>query len=109
KTPDIRDPNPTAHFHEIHAQLVWDLRKIDGATPQWQTSRVESGWDLLCAGRQVVGRTSWSARVPLDPLFANRGQSHPAQRGRRGRRPRTRGPPHNYVECENQNRKRIES
>src|SRR5580704_11188357 len=37
-----------------------------------------------------VGRTPWSARVPLDPLFGQR-------ESRRGRRPRTRGSaPHRY-------------
>src|SRR6266404_2257245 len=40
---------------------------------------------------QIVGRTPWSARVPLDPLLANRIRVVPAGQGRRGRRPRTRG------------------
>src|SRR6266516_4049329 len=51
----------------------------------------------------IVGRTPWSARVPLDPLFAQSNQPHAVPRGRRGRRPVAVGtavthcPPHRPV------------
>jgi hypothetical protein len=44
---------------------------------------------------KIVGRTPWSARVPLDPLFAARSISSKRE-GRPGGRPRTGGPPHNF-------------
>jgi hypothetical protein len=40
---------------------------------------------------EFVGQTPWSARVPLDPLFARRVRPFDDVKGRRGRRPRTRG------------------
>jgi hypothetical protein len=40
---------------------------------------------------EFVGQTPWSARVPLDPLFARRVRPFDNVKGRRGRRPRTRG------------------
>ena len=39
----------------------------------------------------VVGRTPWSARVPLDPLFSGRIKYLPASTSRPGGRLRTRG------------------
>src|SRR5580693_774175 len=39
----------------------------------------------------IVGRTPWSARVPLDPLSPIESNSGAMPAGRRGRRPRTRG------------------
>src|SRR2546422_1667899 len=42
----------------------------------------------------IVGRTPWSARVPLDPLFANKVSLIQPRTGRPGRRPRTRTPHH---------------
>src|ERR1035438_4955977 len=39
---------------------------------------------------EFVGQTPWSARVPLDPLFARRVRPFDDVKGRRGRRPRIR-------------------
>ena len=44
---------------------------------------------------KIVGQTPWSARVPLDPLFAT-GSISSKREGRPGGRPRTGGPPHNF-------------
>src|SRR5688572_13193166 len=44
---------------------------------------------------EFVGRTPWSARDALVPLYSKRHQALAKEAGRRGRRPRTRGPPHN--------------
>jgi hypothetical protein len=42
--------------------------------------------------KQFVGQTTWSARVPLDPLFRSKNQRlSTIATGRRGRRPRSRG------------------
>src|SRR5438876_9411227 len=44
---------------------------------------------------KIVGQTPWSARVPLDPLFAT-GSISSKREGRLGGRPRTGGPPHDF-------------
>jgi len=52
---------------------------------------------------ETVGRTPWSARVPLDPLLANRlSRIHPVQADGGvvpSGDPRTGGPPHNHNQC----------
>src|SRR5260370_37946851 len=44
---------------------------------------------------KIVGQTPWSARVPLDPLFAT-GSISSKREDRPGGRPRTGGPRHNF-------------
>jgi lipopolysaccharide/colanic/teichoic acid biosynthesis glycosyltransferase len=61
----------------LHGRLFWTLK-------------FRSMWS-----RENVGRTPWSARVPLDPLSQSRAASHQAGQGA-GRGPG--GPPHYFVE-----------
>src|SRR6266704_3068502 len=60
-----------------------------GRAPIWKKGHLPFEKTLTNGGE------SWSARVPLDPLFAT-GSISSKREGRPGGRPRTGGPPHNF-------------
>src|ERR1035441_4211395 len=69
------------------------------ANPAAKGSMPTSSVGRTSRAASMVGRTPWSARVPLDPLFANEGRfTHSAGQAGEGvvprGDPRTGGPPH---------------